>query len=159
MIAYHGSTMEIQRPDVLHSKRNLDFGMGFYVTSNKEQAERWAERKAMRFGGKPTVNLYEIRDYSAYNVKIFEGADEEWLKFVANCRNGADIYKKYDAIAGKVANDDIFKCVNMYMDGYWNVERTLAEIKYYKNYEQTAFVAQNILDSVVVFEKSYEVTR
>lgn len=46
MIVYHGSTEAVQNPDVRHSYRSLDFGMGFYVTTVREQAERWARRKA-----------------------------------------------------------------------------------------------------------------
>ncbi|MBO4461503.1 MAG: DUF3990 domain-containing protein, partial [Lachnospiraceae bacterium] len=42
MIVYHGSLMEIQSPNILHSKAYLDFGKGFYVTTYPEQAERWA---------------------------------------------------------------------------------------------------------------------
>ena len=41
MTVYHGSILEIQNPDVIHSKKYLDFGKGFYVTSIREQAERW----------------------------------------------------------------------------------------------------------------------
>lgn len=47
MIVYHGSTKEIVAPDVSYSKDNLDFGKGFYVTTIKSQAERWAARKAI----------------------------------------------------------------------------------------------------------------
>ena len=32
MIVYHGSTEIIKNPDVLHSKKYLDFGKGFYIT-------------------------------------------------------------------------------------------------------------------------------
>ena len=39
MIVYHGSTEIIKNPDVLHSKKYLDFGQGFYLTTSKEQAE------------------------------------------------------------------------------------------------------------------------
>ena len=46
MIVYHGSTMIVREPDIEHSFRPLDFGKGFYVTSNREQAEKWARRKA-----------------------------------------------------------------------------------------------------------------
>lgn len=46
MIVYHGSVEVVEKPDVLHSYRNLDFGRGFYVTSVQSQAERWALRKA-----------------------------------------------------------------------------------------------------------------
>lgn len=38
MIVYHGSTDVVKNPDVKHSYRPLDFGMGFYVTTGKEQA-------------------------------------------------------------------------------------------------------------------------
>lgn len=50
MIVYHGSTEIVEKPDVEHSYRLLDFGRGFYVTTVKEQAERWARRKADIFG-------------------------------------------------------------------------------------------------------------
>lgn len=30
MILYHGSNMEILKPDILHSRKNIDFGCGFY---------------------------------------------------------------------------------------------------------------------------------
>lgn len=39
MIVYHGSTVIVENPDVRHSYRTLDFGMGFYVTTVREQAK------------------------------------------------------------------------------------------------------------------------
>lgn len=33
MNVYHGSILEISKPDNLHSQNYLDFGRGFYVTS------------------------------------------------------------------------------------------------------------------------------
>ena len=62
MKVYHGSTKEINIPDVNHSKKYLDFGQGFYLTSFEDQARRWAFRKALRFGGNPTVNIYEMNE-------------------------------------------------------------------------------------------------
>ena len=46
MTVYHGSNVIVNKPDIEHSFRPLDFGKGFYVTTVKEQAERWARRKA-----------------------------------------------------------------------------------------------------------------
>ena len=97
MTVYHGSIIEIQNPDVIHSKKYLDFGRGFYVTSFPKQAERWAVRKSMRSGkGRPTVNVYDLKDdYTGYNVLNFrepEG-DEEWLDFVCDCRDGKRIIR------------------------------------------------------------------
>ncbi len=157
MIVYHGTTMEIQKPDVKHSKTNLDFGVGFYTTTFPNQAERWAYRKAMRLSKSAIVNVYEVGDISEYRVKEFDDTDREWLRFVAECRNGKDIYKDYDVVIGNVANDDVFKCVNMYMDGIWDEDRTLKEISYFKKNDQVAFLSQKVIDGIVVFKESYEV--
>ena len=40
MILYHGSYLEIAEPDLVHSRLNVDFGRGFYVTSLDEQAKK-----------------------------------------------------------------------------------------------------------------------
>lgn len=157
MIVYHGTTMEIQKPDIKHSKAHLDFGEGFYTTTFLKQAERWAYRKGMRLSKPAIVNVYEIGDMSGYRVKKFEDTDREWLQFVVDCRNGKDIYKDYDAVIGNVVNDDVFKCVNMFMDGVWDEERTLKEISYFKKNDQIAFLTQEIIDGIVVFKESYEV--
>lgn len=51
MIVYHGSDIMVTKLDILHSAKRLDFGAGFYVTTVRTQAERWAKRKA-RLRGK-----------------------------------------------------------------------------------------------------------
>lgn len=40
MIVYHGTTVTVPNPDIIHSKNYLDFGKGFYVTVYQEQAEK-----------------------------------------------------------------------------------------------------------------------
>ncbi|MBR5345492.1 MAG: DUF3990 domain-containing protein [Clostridia bacterium] len=62
MIVYHGSSLIVTHPDTNHSYRSLDFGKGFYVTSVKGQAERWARRKASLDNGKAIVNQYRMSD-------------------------------------------------------------------------------------------------
>lgn len=44
MILYHGSYMEIQEPDLMHSRSNVDFGCGFYTTPIYDQAVKWCEK-------------------------------------------------------------------------------------------------------------------
>lgn len=34
MRVYHGSYIEIAKPDIIHSRNKVDFGVGFYVTEN-----------------------------------------------------------------------------------------------------------------------------
>ena len=161
MIVYHGTNLEIVHPDVQHSKEYLDFGKGFYVTTYQKQAERWAIRKSMRATkGSPIVNVYELKeDYAGLNVRIFRDSedDEAWLDFVCACRDGSDVYKKYDIIIGGVADDDVFKSVDMYRRGVWDKERTLQELKYYKKNDQITFVNQAALDKLLAFLSSYVV--
>lgn len=44
MIVYHGSYLDIPTPDLLHSRKNLDFGRGFYTTPLYDQAVKWCEK-------------------------------------------------------------------------------------------------------------------
>ena len=44
MKLYHGSNIEVKTPCLIPSKRLLDFGAGFYLTSDFEQAKKWAVR-------------------------------------------------------------------------------------------------------------------
>lgn len=158
MIVYHGSCGIINKPDVLHSYRNLDFGKGFYVTSILEQAKRWARRKADIVGGKAIVNQYRmIEDSRGFNVKTFSYDLVEWIDFVCDCRDGKTIYKQYDIIIGKVANDKVFRVVDMYKSGIWDRERAIKEIRVYDNYDQIAFISQRAIDKLLSFEKYWEV--
>lgn len=62
MIVYHGGVEVIKNPDVYHSKRYLDFGRGFYLTSHETQAKKWALRKGLRQEKNAIVNVYELKD-------------------------------------------------------------------------------------------------
>ena len=46
MILYHGTTLEIKEPKIFRNEIGRDFGFAFYTTDIKEQAERWAVRRA-----------------------------------------------------------------------------------------------------------------
>ena len=158
MIVYHGSILTIDRPSVKYSKRNLDFGMGFYVTADQKQAEAWARRKAVRQKAKPLTNIYNLSDnLTSYNGLVFENEDSAWLDFVAKCRKGYELYKEYDFVSGGVANDDVFATVDMYMRGIWDRDRALSEIKYYQTSHQICLISQILIDNDLVFIKSYGV--
>ena len=130
MIVYHGSTEIIKKPDVIHSKKYLDFGMGFYITSFENQAEKWAVRKGMRQEKSGIVNVYDLsEDWSEFRVLSFEKENDKWLDFVCACRKGNDINREYDIIIGNVADDDVFKTVDMYFRGLWDKKKVLDELR------------------------------
>ena len=159
MLVYHGSILEIPNPDTLHSKRFVDFGIGFYVTTFQKQAENWAFRQGMRKSASSIVNIYDMKPLEGFRIKRFDSMNREWLRFVCDCRSGKNVYVGYDAVIGNVADDDVFKCVNMFMEGAWDENRTIQELKYYQRNDQIALLTQNIIDNALTFIKSYEVTR
>lgn len=158
MIVYHGSTKILQNPDVYHSKKYLDFGCGFYLTTYEQQAKKWAKRKSERNGESAIVNVYEMREVlNEFRILSFEKENEEWLDFVCSCRRGEASNAKYDIVIGNVANDDVFKTVDMYFRGLWEKNRVLEELRYYKMNDQICIVNQEVLERVLKFQRAYEV--
>lgn len=159
MTVYHGSNVIVEFPDTEHSFRPLDFGKGFYVTTVKVQAERWARRKADICGtDKAVVTVYRMAEvFNGLACKYFEDDLEEWIDFVCRCREEEIDYLQYDLIQGKVADDKVFRVVDLYHSGIWDKKRALEEIKVYPNYDQIAFISQRAIDQLLKYESSYEV--
>lgn len=111
MILYHGSNVTVEKPVLVKQNRFLNFGFGFYTTTNKEQAKDFAVKVTdKRKNGTATLNIYEVDETKAFaecNVLSFDEPDEAWLDFVAQNRQGMYSGEKYDLIYGPVANDDV----------------------------------------------------
>lgn len=158
MIVYHGSTLEIKNPAISFSKNYLDFWKGFYLTTYKDQAENWAKRKAFRQNKNTLVSVFELSE-NFINCKVlsFDSENDKWLDFVCDCRKGSDIYTQYDIIIGSVADDDVFKTIDLYFEGIWTKEQALQELRYYKLNDQICLVNQEVLNTLLIFKDSYEV--
>lgn len=105
MILYHGSYLAIENPDLLHSRPNLDFGKGFYLTSIREQAEKWCGKFVKR-GKEGVISNYMFDEELFQRLKVlrFDSYSEEWLEFILACRSGKDS-SDYDAVCGGIANE------------------------------------------------------
>ena len=67
MILYHGSNVAVEEPRLLKIQRDLDFGKGFYTTSDLDQATKWARRTALRlrlntFKTPTAINLLRCKE-------------------------------------------------------------------------------------------------
>lgn len=149
MILYHGSNMVVNKPKLIIQNRYLDFGYGFYTTTNKMQAINFAHKVTLRRKcGEATVNIYEIDESKAFSECFslrFENADENWLDFVSDNRNGKYIEKKYDLIYGPVANDDIFATFSLYTSGVLTKQQTIDALKVKQLCNQLVFASDKAL--------------
>ena len=77
MFLYHGSNKEIKEIDLTLSKPNKDFGKGFYLSNNFEQAYNIATFKATFFRGTPLVTKFEFDENLLKNgsLKVLSFSD------------------------------------------------------------------------------------
>jgi hypothetical protein len=139
LIVYHGSYLEIAKPDLSYSRRNVDFGCGFYTTPIYEQAKKWCG-KFKRRGKDGIISRYEFDENSCKGLKIlqFDSYSEEWLNFILNCRRGEDI-SDYDIVTGGVANDKVFNTVELYFEGLIDKLEAINRLRYEKPNLQICF--------------------
>lgn len=154
MILYHGSNMIVERPKLIQQNRFLDFGYGFYTTTNYNQAESFAKKVVVRRGGKSIVNVYQFdEDLSVgLSVKKFPLPNEEWLDFVTEHRNGTYDKEQYDIIIGPVANDDVYRTLQVYQAGLLTKEQALEALKVKKLFNQYVFATKEALELLKFIE-------
>jgi len=59
MLLYHGSNQIVEEPRLIEQTRGLDFGAGFYLTTDQAQAVRFSGIVVKRRkSGVATVNVY-----------------------------------------------------------------------------------------------------
>lgn len=112
MKLYHGTNKDFDRIDLLKSKPNKDFGRGFYLSADYEQALNMAQVKVEQLEiGSPIVQSYLVEDdgLNDLNVLRFDGYSEEWAKFILLNRNNPTEkpVHEYDVVIGPIANDRV----------------------------------------------------
>ena len=158
MIIYHGSNVEVRSPQLLAGRSALDFGQAFYMTSDYDQAKKWAKLTAdRRRTGSPIVNefIFDESRLSDLSVLTFEKADHAWLEFVSARRtNKANTLssRDYDLIIGPVANDQTFSVIQLYLIGAYDADEALRRLLPYKLKNQYAFKTEKAL-SLLSFKR------
>lgn len=129
MYLYHGSNKIIDNPKYDGSRARTDFGRGFYLTPNENQARRWSIK-----GKRKVVNCYRINKES---LKIYKfELNLEWLLFIIYNRKvgGFDFgllkerfkyLEDFDIIVGPTADDRMYNTLEEFFDGDISLEKTL----------------------------------
>jgi hypothetical protein len=149
MLIYHGSDVVVNSPRILQSERLLDFGMGFYTTSNKRQAIRWANRVSIRrVTSRKFISIYDFDiDVAKHSLKIinFITPDLDWLNFICNNRSGKYFGEPYDLVIGPVANDTVYSVVQFYENGVYDADEAIRRLKVSQLYDQILFHTERAL--------------
>ena len=149
MILYHGSNVEVKEPILLKVQRELDFGKGFYTTSDLEQAARWAERTAKRRGeSNAFVTVYEVNEDELKNIRLlsFDSPNVEWLNFVVKNRKGEYIAGDWDIISGPVADDQTAQVIDLYLEGAYDEEEAIRRFLTQKLKDQYTFKTKEAIN-------------
>lgn len=136
MKLYHGSNILIDKIDLSKSKPNKDFGRGFYLSDNEEQALEMAKFKTLTLGGEPLISIFEFDENIITNntlkVKVFQDYSEEWADFVFANREGLDNVEEYDIVYGPIANDTVGLQIRKLKSGNIDKIEFLNRLKYMK---------------------------
>ena len=139
MLLYHGSYAAVEEINLSMCAPGKDFGRGFYVTSDRDQAHSFLRSsliKAKSHGVIPEdqshgyVSVFRFNEQGlSLPVHIFEEADKEWLWFIAQNRRKRlakeleplidKSIRSSEIIIGKVANDTTNPVITTYLNGLY----------------------------------------
>lgn len=133
---YHGSNVSIDDIDLTRSKKGKDFGRGFYLNANMQQAHDMAKRTARFLGGEPILSTFmfneEAIEREGLKVKIFEEYSEEWAEFIVRNRKNSsdDQAHDYDIVIGPIADDNVGVQVRRFIMGYIPASILIEELRF-----------------------------
>lgn len=138
MILYHGSNIEISQIDIDKGRKGKDFGKGFYLSADIEQARKMASLTTFRQGkGNPIVSEFMF-DESVLNgnsdikIKQFDGYTIEWAEFILLNRNNNTNNQahNYDIVIGPIADDTVGLQLRRFIQGYIDISQLVNELSY-----------------------------
>lgn len=135
MILYHGSNVRIDRIDLAKGRRFKDFGQGFYLSDNENQAMDMARFRSSIEGGKPIVTRFEFDSEglvaSELRIKRFHSYSDEWLDLIIANREGHEVCG-YDFVYGPIADDKVGFQLRRYKDEIISKVELLERLKFMK---------------------------
>lgn len=162
MRLYHGALERVEHPRILPRElyRPLDFGTGFYTTTDLEQAKRWVRNRLRHFkkAGCGYVSVYDFDESEAQslNIKKFDGVCLEWLRFISANRLRYNVAHDFDIVMGPVANDRVYTVLTLYEGGYYDENVAMEKMKGYRLADQYLFHTQRAI-ALLKYEACLEV--
>lgn len=136
---YHGSDCIVKNPALSYGREDADFGIGFYVTTDLEMAEKWAARRRNSI-----INVYRMNP-DHLNGLEFE-LNKGWLDFVVQNRSGHKRVEMnltdIDYIKGATADDRLFAVVEQYEGDLLDADTAIKAMNAMKIGEQLALISE-----------------
>lgn len=137
MILYHGTNIDFDHIDIDKSKPNKDFGRGFYLSADYEQAKNMADIKVEQMEtGMPLVQEYSVSEIEMKSLKCmtFDDYTEEWAKFILLNRNNPSSVPAhdYDIVIGPIADDRVGIQLWKYESQLIDLPTLIKRLKYMK---------------------------
>ena len=137
MKLYHGTNIDFDHMDINKSKPNKDFGRGFYLSADYEQAKNMADIKVEQMEtGMPLVQEYSISEIEMKSLKCmtFDDYTEEWAKFILLNRNNPSAVPAhdYDIVIGPIADDRVGVQLWKYESQLIDLPTLIKRLKYMK---------------------------
>lgn len=148
MELFHGSLVVVQQPRLLRATHTSDFGPGFYTTSSREQARRFAVtrmRNSTQSRGYVSAYNLDERALDALSVLRFQEAGHDWLMFVVNNRLSLTAAHDYDVVVGPVADDNVYGSIMQYMQTRRNEDVLLRDLLTTRLVDQWLFHTERAL--------------
>lgn len=146
MKVYQGTAKIIQKPQIMLSEIGREFGIGFYVTPNKETAIKSAKRAARQGfvydNLKPTLNIYEFEPTAIdenFRVIHLAGYSKEWLDFVFRCYTDIHFVHHYDVVFGNAVTAEVADALSSYRYGRTTEAEVLHRLSSMPETEQICF--------------------
>lgn len=139
MKLYHASYIPVEKIDISRCERSKDFGQGFYLTTDINQARSFIKTSCLKAIKKGEISADHKYGYiSVFNLDDslinfdtfnFETADKNWLYYVAINRRSelSTVLSKYipkelftaELVSGKIANDTTNPVLTAFLSGLY----------------------------------------
>ena len=134
---HHGSNVAIKEIDLTKGRLGKDFGKGFYLSEDKQQAMRMAMLVTHREGfGQPIITSFLFDETILFsnklNILYFDSYSKEWAEFVILNRNNKTNtpIHNYDIVYGPIANDRIGLQIKRLEQGIQTPEDFLNNVRF-----------------------------
>ena len=150
---FHGSNQDFERVNLEKSRDKRDFGRGFYMTTLKDQAVRWAQNMFIRHGGERYVYEFVLDISPGLRIKQFDGLNHGWLDMIKRNRLNGGTQHDYDVVWGPVANDDTMRTLALFVAGIYTEDIALRQLSFFKPNDQVSIHTERALSRLIMARK------